>query len=123
MRSLLPGVPDNALFEAIFIDLLPTNARDAAVKHELLEDMAEAADKVLAEAPAVSSVSAIDCVVDGSTNLARVQQTPRKSKDPSLCYIHNHYGREAYKCASPTTCRMKNITNRSASGNANAGRR
>ena len=26
MRSLLPGVPDNALFEAIFIDLLPANA-------------------------------------------------------------------------------------------------
>ena len=123
MRSLLPGVPDNALFEAIFIDLLPANARDAAVKHETLEDMAEAADKVLAEAPAVSAVSAIVSAIDGSTHLARVSQSPHKPKDPSLCYIHNHYGREAYKCASPTTCRVKNITNRPASGNSNAGRR
>ena len=52
MRSLLPGYPDSPLFEAIFIDLLPANAKDAAVKHERMEDMAEAADKVLAEAPA-----------------------------------------------------------------------
>ena len=42
MRSLLPGVPDNALFESIFIDLLPADARNAAVKHEVLEDMADA---------------------------------------------------------------------------------
>ena len=41
MRSLLPGYPDNPLFEAIFINLLPANARDAAVKHEVIEDMAE----------------------------------------------------------------------------------
>ena len=45
MRSLLPGAPDNALFEAIFIDLLPVDARNAAVKHDTLEDMAEAADQ------------------------------------------------------------------------------
>ena len=55
MRSLLPGYPDNPLFEAIFIDLLPANARDAAVKHDVLEDMAEAADKVLAEARLLQS--------------------------------------------------------------------
>ena len=59
MRSLLPGYPDNPLFEAIFIDLLPANARDAAVKHESLEDMAEAADKVLAEAKASSAISQV----------------------------------------------------------------
>ena len=87
-----------------------------------LEDMAEAADKVLAEAPAVSTVSAIDCAADGSTNLARVLQSPRKPKDPSLCYIHNHYGRGAFKCASPRMCRMKDITVKSAPGNSNAGR-
>ena len=108
MRSLLPGVPDNALFEAIFIDLLPANARDAAVKHEVLEDMAEAADKVLAEEPSASVVSSIDGVCDGATGLSQVS-TPRKPKDPSLCYVHNRYGRTAYRCASPRTCRMKDV--------------
>ena len=122
MRSLLPGYPDNPLFEAIFIDLLPANARDAAVKHEVLEDMAEAADKVLAEAPAASTVSAIDCPVDSPRYLAQVTHLPRKPKDPTLCYIHNHYGRSAYKCASPGTCRVKGVTTKPASGNSNAGR-
>ena len=55
MRSLLPGYQDNPLFEVIFIDLLPANARDAAVKFSSLEDMATAADEVLAEEPVPSS--------------------------------------------------------------------
>ena len=59
MRSLLPGVPDNSLFEVIFLDLLPANARDAAVKFDNLEQMATAADKVLAEQPQ-GSVSPVD---------------------------------------------------------------
>ena len=122
MRSLLPGYPDNPLFEAIFIDLLPANARDAAVKHDVLEDMAEAADKVLAEAPAVSVVSSIDGLQDGAVNLSQVVQTPKKSKDPSLCYVHNRYGRGAFRCASPRTCRMKDIIIKPAPGNSNAGR-
>ena len=50
-RSLLPGVPDNSLFEVIFLDLLPANARDAAVKFDNLEQMAAAADQVLVEQP------------------------------------------------------------------------
>ena len=66
MRSLLPGYPENPLFEAIFIDLLPANARDAAVKHELLEDMVEAADKVLAEAPTGTVVAGLADVQDCS---------------------------------------------------------
>ena len=122
MQSLLPGYPDNPLFEAIFIDLLPANARDAAVKHDSLEDMAEAADKVLAEAPAALVVSSLDCAMDGSTHPVQLAQVSRKSKDTSLCYIHNHYGRGAFKCASPRMCRMKDITVKSAPGNSNTGR-
>ena len=130
MRSLLLGYPDNPLFEAIFIDLLPANARDAAVKHEVLEDMAKAADKVLAEAPLASNVAAAT-YEDQSSVLQLSRQaptTPSRSspnKDPSLCRIHNKYGREAYRCLSPSRCRMKNILIKPptpASGNAKAGR-
>ena len=132
MRSLLPGYPDNPLFKAIFIDLLPANARDAAVKHELLEDMADAADKVLAEAPPVSQVyedpgvnaAGLAPIARSPTSQAQAQNTPRKSRDPSLCYNHARYGRGAYKCSSPATCRMRSIVAKPppASGNAKAGR-
>ena len=94
MRSLLPGYPDNPLFEAIFIDLLPANARDAAVKHESLEDMAEAADKVLAEAKASSAISQVAEHVYND-NLAQVRsspsQAPRRQRDPNLCFYHARY--------------------------------
>ena len=129
MRSLLPGYPDNPLFEAMFIDLLPTDARNAAVKHESLEDMADAADKVLAEAP----TSASSIIQDSDMALAQVSRAsssfPRRPtpKDPSLCFVHRNYGKSAFKCASPKTCRMKDIISkpdsaRQAPGNANAGR-
>ena len=122
MRSLLPGCPDNALFEAIFIDLLPANARDAAVKHELLEDMAEAADKVLAEAP--SLVSSVASPGDGSLEVSQISRhNQSKNRDPTLCFVHARYGKTAYKCTSPKTCRMKDsIIKPPSSGNANAGR-
>ena len=124
MRSLLPGYPDNPLFEAIFIDLLPANARDAAVKHELLEDMAEAADKVLAEAPVTSNVAIV--AEEAAYGVQSAQATPRRPKD--LCYYHARYGRGAYRCNSPRTCKMKDVIAKPPSpaapapGNANAGR-
>ena len=134
MRSLLPGYPDNPLFEAIFIDLLPANARDAAVKHVLLEDMADAADKVLAEAPSTMPTS-VNVICDGApdwdTTLAQVScpgpaPQPRRSqpKDASLCFIHSRYGKGAFKCASPKTCKMKDAISKpdASLGNANAGR-
>ena len=130
MRSLLPGVPDNPLFEAIFIDLLPANARDAAVKHDALEDMAEAADKVLAEAPTTSHL--VNSVVlpgedQALAQISRPRPPPaaqKKSKD--VCYVHRNYGRAAFHFASPRTCSMCDVISRpnssQAQGNANAGR-
>ena len=108
MRSLLPGVADNALFEAIFLDLLPDNARDAAVKHDVLEDMADAADKVLAEAPTSGTISAVACGGPEQHDIAGVSRqvippsNSRRSqaKDASLCYIHARYGKGSFKCAS-----------------------
>ena len=133
----MPGYPDSPLFEAIFIDLLPDNARDAAVKHGDLEDMADAADKVLAEAPqSASSVSAVEVFCEdrqqASPDVAQVScfTTPSpnsrrsQAKDASLCYIHARYGKGSFKCASPKTCKMKDVLSKpdTSSGNAKAGR-
>ena len=130
MRSLQPGFPDSPLFEAIFLDLLPANARDAAVKYDRMEEMAEAADRVLAEAPATSTVSHVSEDLDVSlSQVARSpasQSTAKKFRDASLCYNHGRYGRGAFKCGSPKTCRMRDIISKPpqspASGNAKAGR-
>ena len=131
MRSLLPGYPDNPLFEAIFIDLLPANARDAADKHEVLEDMAEAADKILAEQPVSQAVTAVSCsACEDDLGLAQVHsqlrpQTFNKKLPKDLCYVHKNYERSAFRCASPKTCKMRDVISRpdaQASGNSNAGR-
>ena len=145
MRSLLPGYPDNPLFEAIFINLLPANAQDAAVKHEILEDMAEAADKVLAEAPATAiaslSLSAVDIDCSGRqvdddfqvdpvhaqssrVTVPRSSSRRSQSKDVSLCFIHSRYGKNAFKCASLKHCKMREVISKpdASPGNANAGR-
>ena len=129
MRSLLPGYPDNPLFEAIFIKLLPANSRDAAVKHEVLEDMADATDK----APASQLVTSVTWPADGDHALVQVSRAQpsasssekRKSRE-ALCFVHRNYGRAAFKCASPKTCSMRDVISRPDSpqvqGNANAGR-
>ena len=141
MRSLLPGYPDNPLFEAIFIDLLPANARDAAVKHDSMEDMAKAADKVLAEAPPTTTMvtAAISCALspcprtpvdvarvtrDGPPSSPHTPSRKAQARDSSLCYIHVRYGKAAFKCATPSSCRMRDVLAKPdtpASGNYNAG--
>ena len=131
IRGLMPD-PD-VFFEVVLLDLLPANARDAALQHKSLDAMAAAADLIVAEnavaaaSPAVSSVSLGDsdaAVVNAITNAV--------SPSPSdLCQVHAKYGKTAYRCASPATCRMKNIirqrppSTRSspAPGNSKAGSR
>ena len=127
MRSLLPGVPDNALFEAIFIDLLPANARDAAVKHDDLSDMAKAADRVLAEAPATSTMNAISGGHDHILAQVGATSSSKRSGKPPLCFVHRNYGKKAFSCASPGTCSMRNVIAKPdpsslVQGNSNAGR-
>ena len=63
------------LFEVVLLDLLPPNARDAALQHSSLDAMAAAADLIVAEnqvtdsMPSVLSVVASDAVVDGVAQL------------------------------------------------------
>ena len=129
MRGLMPD-PD-VLFEVVLLDLLPANARDAALQHKMLDAMAATADLIVAEnavaaaAPAVASVSAVD-----SADSVNAVSSP-SSSPPDLCQVHAKYGKAAYKCANPSSCRMKNIIRQRppsarpspAPGNAKAGGR
>ena len=126
MRGLMPD-PD-VFFEVVLLDLLPANARDAALQHKTLDAMAAAADLIVAEnavaaaAPAVASISAID-TVDSVNAVASPSQ--------DLCQVHAKYGKAAYRCANPSSCRLKNFIRQRppsarpspAQGNAKAGDR
>ena len=95
--------------------------------------MAEAADKVMAEAPSTSFVTSVDCSPQDADGLdlaqvARARSHPSASKktppkDTSLCYIHKNYGRAALKCAFPQTCKMRDVIAKpdTAAGKAKAG--
>ena len=59
IRRSLPGIPDNPMFEVILLDLLPSNAKDAALRCKTLDEMAAAADIIMAENPG-SSVAEVE---------------------------------------------------------------
>ena len=145
LLGLLPNV--KVLFEVMLLDALPANARVAALQHTDLHAMARAADAVVLEnraatssdrsLPGINSLSLLDSALDGETafqapitplpSVAAVaagssQSVPRKS---DLCQVHARYGKEAYKCAAPKTCKMRNVIRprppAPVSGNAKAG--
>ena len=146
MYGLLPDV--KTLFEVILLDSLPANARAAALQHSEVRAMAEAADAVILEnraaaesvRPAVSALSLMDDDLDAGDHfqqplvpqsapvvaaVSRGQRPPFKKTD-TLCAVHNRYGKEAYRCMSPKSCKMKDIIRprpqgSSASGNGKAG--
>ena len=132
IRGLLPDV--DVLYEVVLLDLLPPNARDAALQHSSLDSMAAAADLIVAEnavaasLPAVSELAAPDSSDDRVVSVAAVAAP----SSAGLCRVHARYGKAAYRCSSPSTCRMKNIirqrppapspaSSSSSSGNARAG--
>ena len=148
--ALLPDV--RTLYEVALLDALPANARVAALQHTDVYAMARAADAVLlenraeAEAPRTleASVNSLT-LLDGDLQHDSVQpltptvsavsrgQRPPLKKTDTLCAIHARYGKEAFKCQSPSTCKMKNVlaprpppppsSSASASGNGPAGGR
>ena len=136
IRGLLPD-PD-VFFEVVLLDLLPANARDAALQHSNLDDMAAAADLIVAEnavAASLPSVAALSSPDSGADGRPEVAATSAPAAVPDLCQVHARYGRSAYRCASPATCRMKNVirqrpaaaaaprSSTQASGNSKAGGR
>ena len=126
MRSLQPGDAENGLFKYIFVKSLPKYVRGIVSHHDSLDDMAAAADVVLRTVPDHSSSSPSDDLLVA----AATSSHHRDQLVGGLCLIHSRYGREAYHCALPDTCRMKNITRprsprcgrQAPSGNGIAGR-
>ena len=146
--ALLPDV--RTLYEVALLDALPANARVAALQHTDVYAMARAADAVLlenraeAESPralqaSVNSLTLLDGDLQHDVQplaptvsaISRSQRPPLKKTD-TLCAIHARYGKEAFKCQTPSTCRMKNVlaprppppppsSSASASGNGPAG--
>ena len=135
------------LQEVVLLDPLPANARVAALQHTDVRSMARAADTVVLENRAaaeferstVSSVSVVDdlpvfdnAVPVAQAAVAAVSRTPVRppyKKTETLCAVHARYGREAYTCLTPESCKMHNVLRprpppkKPASGNGKAGGR
>ena len=130
MRSLQPGEAENGLFKHIFVKALPKHVTGIVSHHATLDDVAAAADVVLRAVPTPDAGIAPTLP---SREDPHVDAVRRDQLVGGLCFIHSRYGREAYSCALPDQCRMKNQTRPRASrqpsghrgqrsGNAAAGR-
>ena len=126
MRSLQPGEAETGLFKHIFVKALPKHVTGIVSHHPTLDAMAAAADVVLRAVPDTGVPLTSPIREDPHVDAVR-----RDQLIAGLCFIHSRYGREAYSCALPEQCRMKNQTRprrspagqqRPRSGNASAGR-
>ena len=128
MRSLQPGEAETGLFKHIFVKALPKHVTGIVSHHQTLDEMAAAADVVLRAVPDTGVPLTTPVRDDPHVDAVRRDQLVG-----GLCFIHSRYGREAYSCALPDQCRMKNQTRprrshtpagpqRPRSGNATAGR-
>ena len=146
--SLLPDL--KVLYEVWLLDALPANARVAALQHSDVRAMARAADAVVlenracadSERSAAASVAAISLACDDDAVAAQqdavcsvqaVSAGARSSRperrNPNLCFVHARWGKEAYRCTAPNSCKMKGVikprpgSSSAASGNSKAGGR
>ena len=121
MRSLQPGEPESKLFKHIFVHALPTHVRSIVADKPTLSAMAAAADVILLTVPQEAVVSSISAVSSGATP-RRQNFIPKDQLTDGLCFIHHRHGRNAYNCALPDTCKMKNILKKKPrAGNDSAG--
>ena len=105
MRSLQPGEPETKLFKHIFVHSLPSHVRSIVAGQPSLDAMAAAADVILLTTPAQPVVSAVST----ATPISRPDFVPRDQLTDGLCFIHLRHGKNAFNCACPETCKMKNI--------------
>ena len=144
LMSLLPD--PKVLYQVYLLDALPINARVAALQHTDVRAMARAADTVMLEsrsspdlAPSVSAMS-LGCEDDlrplddspaapASAVVAAVARAPQPAKKGNqLCVIHARWGKDAYRCAAPNSCKLRGVikprpASSPASGNGKAGGR
>ena len=120
MKSLADShLKKSPAFRYLFLRTLPTSVRTLlSTSEEELADLAAAADThvaVLEQAARTSHPTAGHQAEDLEVNSVR-------HKD-DVCYIHRRYGKNAYQCADPRRCRMRNQTvRRPEPGNDKAGR-
>ena len=105
MQSLQPGEAENGLFKHIFVKALPKHVTGIVSHHPTLDEMAAAADVVLRVVPDVGTPLTTPIREDPHVDAVRRDQLVG-----GLCFIHSRYGKEAYSCALPEQCSMKNQT-------------
>ena len=111
-------LPDPAvIYEVVFLDLLPPAARNAALSHSSLADMAAAADKIVLEGSTGSPSTSVSQVSEATAALALDEVSavtsrtrPSRGRDARppralrfLCSTHARWGRNAFRCADPVS--------------------
>ena len=145
VMGLLPDV--KTFYEIALLDALSPNARVAALQHSDVLSMARAADAVVlesrAEAELPRAINAVSLLDDDSDFravpppltpapapvVAAVRAPPAAQTKKELCATHARWGKKAFKCLSPSSCRMRHNTiprpspspSASAPGNGRAG--
>ena len=121
LEHLYGLLPDpKVMYEVVFLDLLPPSAKDAALQHSSLADMAAAADKIVREGHTAARISAVEsspsllgCDAPAAlpvSTVAAVRSTPKPPSLPTfLCDVHLRWGKLAFKCSDPANCHMKNL--------------
>ena len=119
MRSLQPGEPESKLFKHIFVHALPAHVRSIVAGKPTLAAMAAAADVILLTVPQEAVVSSVSAVSTGATPRNFI---PKDQLTDGLCFIHHRHSRNAYNCALPDSCKMKNVIRKKQqrTGNGNA---
>ena len=105
MRSLQAGDPEGKIFRFIFIRCLPRHIATVVSGKDDLDEMAAAADVILSTVPDSASSTGFNA----DTLSAAAISWPRGQLLDGLCSIHHKFGKEAYNCAAPDSCKMKSI--------------
>lgn len=123
MRSLQPGEQEGKLFRHIFVHALPAHVRSIVADKPTLNAMAAAADVILLTVPQEAVISSVTSPSSASGAVSRRQDfIPKDQLTDGLCFIHHRHGRNAYNCALPESCKMKNILKKKPrAGNGSAG--
>ena len=108
MRSLQPGDAEHGLFRHIFMRSLPKHVTGIVSHHPTLDAMATAAD-VFRRAVPESASSVVPAQTFPPAEEFHVDAVRRDQLVNGLCFVLSRYGREAYSCALPESCRMNDI--------------
>ena len=120
LESLPPAVAGPLSPAEISLDEIARRAKDSLAVLSLGKTSGAAAlhpTHVCEAAAAPPAVHAID-PPDTAAIQRRSQKPGHKGKTlPGLCKIHSTYGSDAFKCASPSSCKMASILAKKPTGN------